>query len=75
MDKFEMKFGKYKGEKINKVFEIDKQYISWLIKNIDKDKNKELIKNLTLLIEEDEKNTENKKLDGTKPLHLNQQRF
>lgn len=55
MDKFEMKFGKYKGEKINKVFEIDKQYIEWLIKNIDKDKNKELIKNITLLIEEDEK--------------------
>jgi uncharacterized protein (DUF3820 family) len=51
-----MKFGKYKGQQLKHVFQIDKEYISWLIKNIDKDKNEQLIKNIHLLIEEDEKN-------------------
>jgi len=51
---FEMKFGKYKGQQLKKVFEIDKEYISWLVQNIDKDKNEQLIKNIHLLIDEDE---------------------
>lgn len=53
---FEMKFGKYKGQQLKQVFQIDKEYISWLVQNIDKDKNEQLIKNIHLLIEEDENN-------------------
>ena len=59
---FEMKFGKYKGEQLKQVFSIDKSYIAWLIKNIDKDKNEQLIKHINLLVEEDNENKLSEKI-------------
>lgn len=36
MAKKKLKFGKYKGWDINRVFEIDPSYIKWLYENMDK---------------------------------------